>query len=336
MALIGSTRVINRRGFESALSGASGIDYRLEFGGNMNAIFKPFSTNFDPITSGYQSATGVITFPHYQSAVTNNRTEWLEASTKAYHSITTPHPQSGLGGLNSYGRNTWYQGLICGTGMPTGNLSTFVDARDVRSFGIKTPFTYVGYGFDIFGYPAPNNYQNWTSSGIYATGRPEAKFLMSSGAATGLWLMGSEVAPTDRLAAPLDLRYDNHRKVWTMGNIWAGQIRMTYINGVAYNSTAEIPPYYANEVTYDAQIYDGVANGLYVTGVIVCSPRTSSGSLYRNYKILPQVSGESCIIMVCRDPRATGVTFPGIGALPGYDRPTLGVWVTELIAASSC
>lgn len=222
-------------------------------------------------------------------------------------------PSSGISGidsiyLNPIGRNTRYEGIVVGNSIPTDidNANHIHNNRhNARSFGIKTPFTYVGWGHDIFGYPAPNSIRGWSVSGVYTTTAVAPTGTFAYSGTTGSSRFGSDTQEQDWMAGPLDVRWDNHRKVWT-GNYGVYPALITKVN-LSAGSDVTLP-YFASTITYDAVIYDGVSSGIRVTGI---RPSTPVSALYKYY---PIPTGTPCLIS--HSPQIFGgITRPGFGLL---------------------
>ena len=142
------TSLTSRRGYENQI-GLNPTGWREQFGSTFGALFKPFTTYNIAGGLGYDVA-------HYFA-------ETLTPATTNFKATSTY--------LNPYGTYTLYEGIISGTGlaMPQ-NMNTFMDSQTVRGFGMKTPATYVGPGYDVFGYPVPNANNVWRASGILGSG----------------------------------------------------------------------------------------------------------------------------------------------------------------------
>ncbi len=203
-------------------------------------------------------------------------------------------------GLNPFGTWTRGEGIVSG---PSGNtdLDNNIYVSDVRTMGLKTPTHYVGWGYDIYGYPSPNQNRNWDFYGGAAylgrstlpTGLTSSGSLLPSGnfASSGTSFVGrgSLVPPYLWNAGPIDLRWDMNRGVWT-APISTYSCRI--IRGIRGGSTASTGvPYYASEFTYDVKVSDGIANSFTVTGIRVINDRPT---LYRVY---PLSSGSYHLLM---------------------------------------
>ena len=278
------TSLTNRKGFEDLiktnLRTASG--WMAMYGCSMGSIFKPFTTQI--VASGFDVSTpqsgigvGIASYhrPYFNDATSGTR-------------ITNGVRATSIN-LNPFGPYTLGENIISGSGVPI-DINRTLDPTFVRTFGQKTPFSLVGWGYDIFGYPAPNSAYNWTVSGYFAnsgTVYPPNNTFLSSGITTSP--SGCDTAPHNFLAGPTDLRWDNFRKVWTgQYGIWAGKIINSYINGSLVGGATTA---YANELTFDAQIFDGVANSMVFSGLAPYH-LTGSGVAYGSYKIHVPLSGD--------------------------------------------
>lgn len=277
----GDIKDLSQQNFHTVV-GSHG-NFQHSFGLNVKGILKPFTT--DVQVSGY---------PSYEAPIV-----------------------SGVGnadakGLNPYGKSTIGEGLLWGEANTDINRG-IPDHSTVRSLGIKNPMTFVGWGYDTFGYPVPNHNQAWQVSGYISNVVPATGFVNILGAVTP---SGSDVSFYDYVSGPLDLRWDSLRKVWTghHGGVQAGRIRNVHISGDTYDPSGY---YFSEEVTYDAELYDGSANFIQVTGVSHVGPKPIEGS----YKIKPIPSGDFCFIV--NHPDEENV-------------PKLSVWVTELPQVEEC
>lgn len=239
-------------------------NYEGSFGLDLNGLLKAFTTK-----------SNLYYVPHYQSGVV-----------------------SGIIGsllLNPYGGQSIFEGLVYGTGRyppndVEGNESLIRNNRfNIRSFGLKTPQTFVGWGYDIFGYPSPNECSGWNATGIYGSDIPTNRFASTP---SGVTTTGAEVTQGMWNAGPLDLRWDNHRKVWT-GNqsVYAAYITNVYNTGRLL--TEYSTPYFAEDLTYDVAIYDGMNSGITVTGI----PTLTQRPQLNTYKVYPIATGDFAFIV---------------------------------------
>lgn len=201
--------------------------------------------------------------------------------------------------LNPVGVNSADDGIIFGNSAPYDlNLDVSGLHRNkfnARTFGLKLPFNFVGWGYDIFGQPAPNFNKAWTASGVYSTGTAmptgnlfltRSNTLQPSGQPSGS-LNGTDTSFSDWLAGPIDLRWDNHRKVWTgRYGVYPALITRVYLPEGFDVSTPQFP----SNIHYDAIIYDGSESGICVTGI---RPDNSKND---DWKVYPIPTGKSCLI----------------------------------------
>lgn len=256
------------------------------FSASLYSIFKPFSTK--------PNATGLI--PNYQSsAVTGVIGSFL---------------------LNPFGANTVHQGITFGDTTPTDlndleQLSR--NASNVRSVGFKTPMTHVGWGYDIFGYPAPNAESIWSVSGQFNKFDkwPSTNFLSSPASN-----IGSNVPENLFLAGPMDLRWDNIRQVWTSQlPVYPAVISKVDIANDGNSSE----PQYPSGILYSARIFDGVSSGIVVTGL---RPANRS-PLDETYKVYPARVNDACFL----------ISTPYEGDIT---KPRLSIWINEIPYAEAC
>ena len=194
--------------------------------------------------------------------------------------------------LNPFGRNTLFEGLTVGDTKPVAFESDpeyIHDNRDnVRTYGLKNPMTFVGPGYDIHGYPVPNYKKAWTASGVYGNVPPTELFRLEENGSSTSYLL-SDVPESLWKAGPLDLRWDQYRKVWTSRyGVYPG-----FITAVrTLDSSPVTDPQFRSNIVYDAVINDGVATGIMVTGI---RPRNYFPAEV-NYKVYPLPTGWPCLI----------------------------------------
>lgn len=277
------TTLTDRPGYENIVG--QKINYSLTYGGNIKTIIKPFTT-----------ATNASGVPRY----------------------SIPFYGSGYGssianssGLNPYGDHTLYEGIVHGNVMPT-DIQGSINATGVRTFGLRNPMQIVGWGYDQFGYPIPNHNRNWSISGAFGTDVPSGNFLASGFTFTAA---GRNVPYPFWQAGPLDLRFDIHRKVWTtsQGVFPARVSEVTNTSGIASTGYD-----FAENFRYTAQIYDGVANTMLVTGVAHLGAKPEIGS----YKVNPLASGDFCFIVHTVD--------------SATNKPKYGIYLIESPGSDEC
>ena len=145
---------------------------------------------------------------------------------------------------------------------------------------------------------------------MFSTAVPSSVFLSSGNLSTP---RGNSVPMTMWNAGPLDLRWDPLRKVWTgPQSVYAGVVAAARRNRAVTDGTT---PYLPSEITYDVQIYDGIANPVLITGVTPLNARPS------DYYVYPVASGNACIVMHYR--KSNG-------------QPDYGVFLHEREATATC
>ena len=246
----------------------AGLSYSDMYGATVDTWYKPFTTN--------ASATGMSRYKLSLFSGTG----------------TIPSGYGFIGadssGLNPFGRYTLGEGIISGSGRPE-DLDVYISNDDVRTFGNKNPMTLVGWGFDVFGYPSPNQNIRWHASGIYQTTTPSSFFL-----STGItpYTHGRDTHPASWNAGPMDARWDPHRKIWTSPqSVYAGRILGAFATGVPLTDYAT--PVFASGLRYNAKFFDGVANQITVTGALHLGPKPYQDG----FKVYPATSGSFCFIV---------------------------------------
>ena len=263
-------------------------------------FIRTFGGTKDVYLTVYTTQTGVIYAPSFVSPFVLNNSGVANAS-----------------GLNPFGSHTVGQGLVWGTGNIAPSGMEFRVQRDaVRTFGLKGPLQLVGFGYDIFGYPAPNADASWHISGYRSVNGPSAGFAAlippgTSAEVSGQMAMaGANVPSTGWKAGPVDLRWDVLRGVWTAPqSVYSARIYSSDISG-SINSTAYA---YSKDIRYTVQVFDGPANQLTITGVSQFGIRPEDNT----YQVKPLVSGAACLLMhVWENGR------PSYGVL-GFESPKL-------------
>lgn len=261
----------NRDGFKSNLER---IPYEKAYGADLSHFFKPYTTNI-------LKASGT---PAYESSVIDIFGRSLRPTGQWW---ATPS------GLNPFGPNTQYEGIIHGTGLGS-NMEIDINPDNVRTFGFKTPMTMVGWGFDQFGYPAPNYVSGYATSGLLQAAAPSSGFLGSGNLPV---FHGKSVPTNNYLAGPIDLRFDIHKKVWTTPqSVFSAKITMAYFvsgGGILASGTAMPSSYFAGYMKYDARITDGYANQMLLTGITLSGPQPTNTS----YQVKPLQSGTTVLIV---------------------------------------
>lgn len=227
-----------------------------------------------------------------------NFTTYVNATGVAHY--LTPPVSTGIIGvdqLNPFGWSTIFNGLPWGNEIPADyegyDVTVRTRATGIRSMGIKTPQTYVGWGYDLFGFPAPNYNDDWNNNGVYGTGTAQPSYYFRGADDTQQYPFvghGSDVDPKKWLAGPMDLRWDQHRKVWTgHTSVYAGEITKVIIAG---GGDPNQPQFY-NDISYNVMMYDGLGSGIHVTGV----RPTTYHPPNNNYKFYAVPTGYPCFIL---------------------------------------
>jgi hypothetical protein len=113
----------------------------------------------------------------------------------------------------SHGQGTHYDGTILFNGSATSEQNlvnkTGEFPSDLRPVALRGPLVIQGWGYDLNGKPIPNKTDNESSAraGTFASASLKDEFLDN-------WIEKRETWPV----APVDLRYDRTRKVWTVPN----------------------------------------------------------------------------------------------------------------------
>lgn len=261
----------NRDGFKSNLER---IPYEKAYGADLSHFFKPYTTNI-------LKASGT---PAYEASVIDIFGRSIRPTGQWW---ATPS------GLNPFGPNTQYEGIIHGTGLGS-NMEIDINPDNVRTFGFKTPMTMVGWGFDQFGYPAPNYVSGYATSGLLQTTAPSSGYLGSGNLPV---FHGKSVPTNNYLAGPIDLRFDIHKKVWTTPqSVFSAKITMAYFvsgGSILASGTAMPSSYFAGYMKYDARITDGYANQMLLTGITLSGPQPTNTS----YQVKPLQSGTTVLIV---------------------------------------
>lgn len=264
--------------------------YGKAYGSSFASLFKAFTTN-----------TGAAGLPHYIAPLTTL------LNNSGVFNITSS-------GLNPFGVNTVFENIYSDAALQD-DISVHVpQSTTVRTHGWKTPVQVVGWGYDIFGYPAPNSCEGWYTSAYNSGVVPGTEFISHTGSFNALH--GSNVTPNNWLAGPVDMRWDQLRKIWTgnCGGVYAARVTNVYVDGDTYAAGSG---YYAENVSYDVMRFDGIADQTKLIGVSHIGPKPATNT----YKIIPLNVGDFCFI---------------VHYLDDNDLPRYGVWLTELPAVEEC
>jgi len=193
-------------------------DFQIKAGASFDSIFSPYSTHFEYTTAsglGHFEAPTAIGVPNSLTLNPfnpNNSLSLYYAPTGSLlhrlSSATTGAPtaaelalQSGAAGWMNYGHNLDL--AIRGTGdiaelsfddEYTNNKGSGVEVENIRAVGFRAPMVLSGWGYDTAGNPVPADAGDGNSFASGAFSNP------------ALWKTG-----------PVDLRWDNERKVWRGG-----------------------------------------------------------------------------------------------------------------------
>jgi hypothetical protein len=269
------------------------VDYQHVFGASINHFLKPYSTNIN--SSGY---------PKFEPS--------LFSSTGVVGTGNRVFAGADSSGLNPIGYNVLGEGIIYGNNRASYSEIT-IDPNSARSYGLKSPSVVVGWGYDNFGYPVPNFARTWNVSGIFSPVNviPSGKFLGSGGIPVS---HGTEVPYSLFRAGPLDLRWNNELKRWSSPqSVYSAVITKVYLSGVAVSGRASG---FSSDITYDAEIYDGFANKISVTGVVHVGPRPYNNA----FKVFSLASGEFALMV----------------HTPFNGRPSYGLYLVEPPVTVDC
>lgn len=210
----------NHASFESSIQNMSGSGtYNRLAGADLSNIFFPYQSknnanmpHFYPSGSKvlFTSNSGVII--DIDSLVPFKYSD--SASGQLYYRPKLGSNHDGLNGIVS--SNKYY-----------GDTETYRDIADLRTLGHRLPMIGVGWGYTTDGLPVPSN------SGLLLYGSGVGN--ISDYKFKGGFSYGYEVDPNDYIAAPIDLRYDPQKNVWTgPKGFWA---KVTGSSGVYVTSS---------------------------------------------------------------------------------------------------
>lgn len=181
----------------------SGI-YKSTAGSDVSNIFYPFETFYgsgNKLPGFHPNASGVWTPSGNNSSVVVNINNLLpfryDATQSGYLYYLPEVHTSGDAMRGMVSAERYY-----------GNPENYRDISNIRSIGLRMPMVAVGWGYTTDGVPVPNQ------SGLLGSENPslieyiEQRF-------KGGFTNGYEVNPDDYVAAPIDLRYDPQKHVWT-------------------------------------------------------------------------------------------------------------------------
>jgi hypothetical protein len=165
-------------------------------------------------------------------------------------------------GAAAHGDATHYDGTILfngGTSSDQNLINAGSVPSDLRPMALRGPLVIQGWGYDLNGKPIPNKVDNETSArqGTFETGSLKDQFLDK-------WTEKRETWPV----APVDLRYDRTRKVWTVPSTFR-IIKTTAEAEIAVGNTGSAVPNNINAV------YDSDGNEETEPTIIVNNPSFS-------------------------------------------------------------
>ena len=232
---------------------------------SQEGMFRPVSKAGDGDLPGYDPQTAIVTGNEAHSVQPDGPfIEWtkpvinasyldpLASSGQAKHSMTGD--MSGFHDILQVGFGT---SLNQSGGYGTTELRDYVAQGnscpdDFRFLALRGPLVINGWGYDLQGKPIPNEVDspNSARSGEYAATGLTDKFMNG-------WLKKSKTWPV----APVDLRYDRDRGVWTVPN----SFRIVHCR----NTGSDIGPGLSGEVQVlnPAPVYDTSGNLVPNTGV---------------------------------------------------------------------
>ncbi|TXT66120.1 MAG: hypothetical protein BAJALOKI3v1_50120 [Promethearchaeota archaeon] len=169
---------------ENNLASVSDEFYQQSFSTNLSNLLMPFSTASGNSIPTFSSSAGSESSS--ESVVLSNLLpfEWVG------------HGGSGtLLNLYTYPSGGFYTGTTTGSGY-NNNMQQYMRNDDIRSIGLRLPVIGIGWGYDTDDNPFPESSSDST------------KFI-------GDVDHGRLIDPKEYVAAPIDLRYDRDRNVWT-------------------------------------------------------------------------------------------------------------------------
>jgi hypothetical protein len=279
------TVLTEQLGFEDFIRTAGASGWELVYGANINALFKPFTT--------LNTADGV---PHYR-----------------YFVLPSGFAGATASGLNPFGPNTIFEGIVWGSGIGS-DLESSIDPNYVRTYGHKGPMHLVGWGFDNFGYPAPNAVSGWEgygASGVFGSTVPGTGWMGSGFAPAN---HGRLVPPPFYRAGPIDMRWNQLFGTWGGAqSVYSAHVVSTRIGSVTTTDPTGV--YDSTGIRYNVKIFDGIANQMLLTGVYHVGAHPSE------YFVNPLGSGDFCLIVHTID----------TGGIPRY-----GIYMYEPPGVEAC
>lgn len=222
--------------YEKQLQSLDKITYQSTAGCDLNAIFMPFKSVAGSISGMPGFHAKIPNTPHSPSGTVDfqNLLPFMWASGESSYIYDRYTAASG-DALNGIVSSDNYYGVV----------DRYRDISNIRSIAFRGPMMLSGWGFDLDGNPVPSGVQ---ASGTYPSG-------------TKFWKGGKDrgwqLDPKDYITAPIDLRYDNNRHVWSAGGKFFFRVNLT-VNGGA-SGVAGVSAATLNYVIYEEK--DDGSNG---------------------------------------------------------------------------
>lgn len=186
--------------YEKALHDLSGSGiYNKIAGADLSNIFFPYETTYGSGVFPCFYPSGSLSLPAASGRVILNIEKLLpfrwdrNASGLVYYRPQCDNTHDGLN--NIVGGEQYY-----------GNTDTYRDTQYMRTIGIRLPMMGVGWGYTNDGLPFPSNTEI-----LYGSGVNEYSFYKFKGDYDNGYL----VSPDEYIAAPIDLRYNPQKHVWS-------------------------------------------------------------------------------------------------------------------------
>ena len=179
----------------------SGMYQRLA-GIDINSIFFPYQTRYSSVSNlmpaFHQDASGVYYTANSGAIIDIGKLLPFKFNKNDNRYVYyTPNIASGIDGIKG----------VVSSDKFLGSSDIYRDISDIRSIGHRLPMVGVGWGYTTDGLPVPSN----SGSLLFGSGVNSFSTYKFKGGYTN----GYEVNPDDYIAAPIDLRYDPQRNVWT-------------------------------------------------------------------------------------------------------------------------
>lgn len=186
--------------FETTVKEIGSGYYQKIAGGDLSNIFYPFQSKYGSgiMPSFHTDGSGSL-YTNISGSIINNTKlyPFRFNTTDAPYVYYRPVLASGHDSLNSLISSSRYYG----------NTESYRDTSDIRSLGLRLPLMGVGWGYTTDGLPVPSQGDRL----LYGSGvNSFTSYKFKGGSANGY-----DVDPNDYIAAPIDLRYDPQKNVWT-------------------------------------------------------------------------------------------------------------------------